>query len=176
MFCELRPRPSRASGTFNLEQNEHHSDGGCAHKLVHAAFFRPSHLSLQPSLTITTHPPFSTCTPFLCTPARNLVCTFFMHTFICLFYLILFILCTPYITLKMFLFVYILVCTRNQYCRQQASFLKNAHLYVLSFSLFLCVPLYIQCRRLSVNCVHTRLCTPASVDNSLSGLKNAYTR
>lgn len=159
-----------------IEQNEHHSDGGCAHKLVHAAFFRPSQLSRQPFLAITPHPAFNTCQQnvytffyvylpaiFLCTP---------LYVF---FYLILFILCTPYVTLKMFLFVYILVCTRNQYCRQQASFLKNAHLYILYFSLFLCIPLYVQYRRLFAFCVHTRLCTPAAVDNSLSGLKNAYT-
>lgn len=72
MFCEPRPRPSRASGTCNIEHIVYLSDGGCAHKIVHAAFFRPSQLSRQPS--------FSTCTPFLCIPSRN----FGMHFFLCI--------------------------------------------------------------------------------------------
>ena len=123
-----------------IEQNEHHSDGGCAHKLVHAAFFRPSHLSLQPSLTITPHPSFSTarkmCTPFLRIPARN----FGMHFFLCtpLYIFLSYFMHTICSTENTSFYVYISMHTESVLPAAGITFKKCTPLYVIFFFVFVC--------------------------------------
>lgn len=142
-----------------IEQNEHHSDGGCAHKLVHAAFFRPSHLSLQPSLAITPHPSFSTarkkCTPFLCTPARNFGMHFFMHTFICLFLSYSFhFMHTIYSPGKASFCVYISMHTESALPAAGIIFKKCTPLYVIFFFIFVYTFIYSMPAIVCILCTH----------------------
>lgn len=141
-----------------IEQNEHHSDGGCAHKSVHAAFFRPPQLSLQPSLAITPHPSFSTarkmCTPFLCIPARN----FGMHFFYAHLYLFFLsysfhFMHTIYNPENVSFCVYISMHTESVLLAAGIIFEKCTPLCIIFFFIFVCTFIY------SMPAIVCKLCT-----------------
>lgn len=143
-----------------IEHIEHLSDGGCAHKCVHAAFFRPSHLSLQPFLAITPHPSFSTarkmCTPFLCTRARN----FGMHFFYAHLYLSFFLsysfhfMHTIYNPENVSFCVYISMHTESALPAAGIIFKKCTPLYVLFFFIFVCTFIYSMPAIVCILCTH----------------------